>query len=244
MHGNTIALNDVEQRFSERNFKLLSEYKSARQKVVVQCFCGNTFETLPQSIFAGLTSSCGCKQRLKQQEVIKKFSNRKLKLLSEFKNTKQKVQVKCFCGKIFETHVKSVLAGLTKSCGCLLKTGPNIHSHKWSGYKEISGTFWSIIRYGAKLRKLQFEITIQDAWELFEKQNRKCALSGMDINFSKTQKEKNTTTASLDRMDSSKGYTKDNIQWVHKTVNIMKNKFIEKDFIDICKKITQNQNLA
>jgi len=242
MHGNAITLNDVEQRFSERNFKLLSDYKSAREKVKVQCFCGNTFETLPQSIFAGLTRSCGCKQKLKQEEVIKKFSNRKLKLLSEFKNTRQKVQIKCFCGKIFETKVGSVLQGLTKSCGCLCKTGPNIHSHKWNGYEGISGSFWNVIKHGAKIRKLEFRITIQDAWELFEKQNRKCALSDMDISFSKTQKEQNTTTASLDRIDSSKGYTKDNIQWVHKTVNIMKNKFIEKDFINICKRITENKN--
>ena len=40
--------------------------------------------------------------------------------------------------------------------------------------------------------------------------------------------------ASLDRIDSSKGYVKDNIQWVHKDVQIMKNKFSEDYFKQIC----------
>ncbi len=50
-------------------------------------------------------------------------------------------------------------------------------------------------------------------------------------------------TASLDRIDSSKGYTKDNIQWVHKHVNLMKHKFDQKYFVDICKLIANHENL-
>jgi hypothetical protein len=48
----------------------------------------------------------------------------------------------------------------------------------------------------------------------------------------------NLTTASLDRIDSSKGYTIDNVQWVHKTVNLMKRELNQQDFIDICNKIS------
>ena len=46
-----------------------------------------------------------------------------------------------------------------------------------------------------------------------------------------------STTASLDRIDSSKGYVIGNVQWVHKDINIMKNKFDNQYFIDMCKKI-------
>lgn len=48
-------------------------------------------------------------------------------------------------------------------------------------------------------------------------------------------------TASIDRIDSSKGYTKDNIQWVHKNVNIMKMDQTMDQFLYICKKIVDHQ---
>ena len=52
--------------------------------------------------------------------------------------------------------------------------------------------------------------------------------------------DKSKTTASLDRIDSSKGYTTDNIQWVHKDINIMKNDYGNDYFIEICKKVAKN----
>lgn len=44
-------------------------------------------------------------------------------------------------------------------------------------------------------------------------------------------------TASLDRIDSSKGYIEGNVQWVHKYVNVMKWDFSMEEFLDICRKI-------
>ena len=49
-------------------------------------------------------------------------------------------------------------------------------------------------------------------------------------------------TASLDRIDSSKGYVPGNIQWVHKDVNWMKGSFTQEYFVNICKKISKNIN--
>ena len=46
-------------------------------------------------------------------------------------------------------------------------------------------------------------------------------------------------TASLDSIDSSLGYTIDNIQWIHKQINIMKNVYSNSDLIDICYKIVE-----
>jgi hypothetical protein len=47
----------------------------------------------------------------------------------------------------------------------------------------------------------------------------------------------------LDRIDSSKGYTIDNVQWVHKIVNIMKHDVEEKEFFNWCKLITERNKL-
>lgn len=48
----------------------------------------------------------------------------------------------------------------------------------------------------------------------------------------------------LDRIDSSKGYIEGNVQWVHKDVNMMKQNYSQKYFIEMCKKIYEtNKNI-
>lgn len=137
---------------------------------------------------------------------------------------------------VLTKHLKS---GATKSFSFGFSVGK---AHvQWNGHEKISGTYWgSIIRHATN-RKLEFSITIEDGWNLYIKQNRKCALSGVDIYFG----ESNACpyTASLDRIDSNKGYTLDNVQWVHTKVNIMKNKFDQTEFIDFCSKISKHMSM-
>ena len=51
-------------------------------------------------------------------------------------------------------------------------------------------------------------------------------------------------TASVDRIDPKRGYEEDNLQFVHKDVNLMKNRFDEPYFIEMCKLIVGNSCLA
>jgi len=98
----------------------------------------------------------------------------------------------------------------------------------WKGFGDLSGDHWRRITKGAASRNLELTITIEDAWNKYLQQNGKCAISGIDITLrgqeigisSKAVHDK--TTASLDRIDSNKGYTLDNIQWIHKDLNQMK----------------------
>ena len=142
----------------------------------------------------------------------------------------------------YKTLPYDVLANKTKTCGCnksyYQKTGSD--NKGYTGYEEISGNRWCQHRLRAEKHSREFTVTIQEAWEIFLTQNRKCAISGQPIFFGKTNAEK--PTASLDRIDSSVGYLKDNVQWVHKDINIMKNDKSQKDFIDMCKMITEYQN--
>jgi len=45
--------------------------------------------------------------------------------------------------------------------------------------------------------------------------------------------------ASLDRIDNSKGYHLNNVQWVHKDVNRMKWIFEQDYFIKLCNKVSE-----
>jgi len=117
--------------------------------------------------------------------------------------------------------------------------GPS--NRQWAGCGEISGIFWSRILKEARRRDIPVKITIEYIWYLFIKQRRKCALSGEDIEVAgvgvSAQDRRNRRTASLDRIDSSKGYFEDNVQWVHKDVNIMKMAFSQERYIEVCKKV-------
>lgn len=159
---------------------------------------------------------------------------------SKTRNGHKRFTCVCECGNtcnILGTHLRQ---GNTKSCGCDRPVGKT--HHQWNGVGEISGDFWHnhITRSasGDKGRRTPVELSItkEYAWKLFLKQDRKCALSGIELIFPKKHKDK-IWNASLDRIDSSKGYIEGNVQWVHKDVNIMKNKFENQYFIDMCKKI-------
>ena len=122
------------------------------------------------------------------------------------------------------------------TCGCQrFPTGAK--SKNWEGIGEIHLTFFNKIKNTAKHRNLEFNITIEYIWELFLKQNRRCALSGQLLTFPKGYKERIEATASLDRIDSSKGYIEGNVQWLSKEVNFMKYTLTESRFIELCKLI-------
>lgn len=109
------------------------------------------------------------------------------------------------------------------------------------GYKDITGAYWWSVKNAAKVRNLDFNISIDYIWNLFTQQNERCALSGIEIKLSRYIEKQSTQTASLDRIDSSKGYVIGNIQWVHKDINKMKQNFNETYFIDMCTLIAKNR---
>ena len=170
----------------------------------------------------------------------------KLLVLSEHSKTRNghyRYICQCNCGNqcnILQTHL---LQGNTTSCGCDKKRIGNNH-HQWDGVGQISGNFWNshIVKSanGSKRKKIDLFITKEYAWQLFLNQNGKCNLSGLDLKFPTRWKDK-SWTASLDRIDSSKGYIEGNVQWIHKDINIMKNKFSQEYFIRMCNLITNNQ---
>jgi hypothetical protein len=150
----------------------------------------------------------------------------------------------CVCGnqKVFSTDHLTRKTNPVKSCGCQrIKRGKD-HA-QWKGVGDISGNWWynHVQRslFGKERRAyLEGDLTINEAWELFNKQNSKCALSGVLLSIGDLP----TDNASLDRIDSSKGYTLLNVQWVDKHINFMKRTYSQDFFIRMCERVTQYQS--
>lgn len=151
---------------------------------------------------------------------------------------------KCICGKIVTRRSDYLTQGRTMSCGCKhpLKEMTETKSPIWNGCGRLSKQHFSMIEFLAKKRGIEFNITIEEAWNIYTKQKGLCKLTSLPIDFSGQRQRKKgiEQTASLDRIDSNKGYTIDNIQWVHKDVNRMKNAFSTERFLEICKLVTEN----
>lgn len=149
----------------------------------------------------------------------------------------------CECGQDKEVRHDHLLANKIQSCGCLNKGQT---SSKYTGYQDISGEEWSRIKDNAKQRNIDFNIEIEDVWDLFIKQNKKCALTGQELDFNKYKGTKDSTNgnASLDRIDSSQGYTIENIWWLHKDVNKAKGSLPLSKFIQYCNLVFNPLNIA
>jgi hypothetical protein len=147
------------------------------------------------------------------------------------RNGHYRYHVRCECGvekTVFGTHLVS---GKTVSCGCK-KSG-----HKnWKGSGTVSLTYFTSVKRGAagaKGRKeIPFDLTIEFVASLLDgKQGGMCGLSGLRISVY-------DKTASLDRIDSSQGYTEKNVQWLHKDVNMMKRHYDQSYFKYLCSLIS------
>lgn len=149
---------------------------------------------------------------------------------------------RCSCGRVKDVRSPGLRRGVSTSCG---KCQPH---YNWKGFGDISGWYFSTLKRGADKRGYDFDITIEYLWSLYQTQNRKCALSGMEIFFVKNMTNedasKRTQTASLDRIDNNKGYVRGNVQWVHKDLNRIKREYSQETFLNYVKNIYEYLELG
>lgn len=93
------------------------------------------------------------------------------------------------------------------------------------------------LMHGMKSRKRvngkTLTLTIEDVEQLIIDSKGVCALSGLPL----TCERKHPNLASIDRIDSRKGYVKGNVQLVAKCVNLAKNAQTDAEFIAMCKAV-------
>lgn len=150
---------------------------------------------------------------------------------------------RCTCGQICEVAANDLIFGKSTQCISCQRKKLGMSRKKYKDGKYISGSYFNKTRNSANQMKRKFSITIEDIDKLYKKQNGKCALSGIHLipSAGKTIVEcnGNGSNMSIDRIDSSKGYTKDNIQLLDTRVNWLKGTFKDKEVIELAHKISE-----
>lgn len=222
----------------EPNFdSYLEKSGKKRYKSKVRCDCGNEFELNNNYLLR--QKDIMCKDCHYNQNCIVSIGATfdKLKVIG-FDNSADKRKRKrcvclCVCGNKITIRPGSLKSNKQNNCGCILRHGTYVG--------KLSKDAFNKIKNNAKNRSISFEVDMQYLWNLYEKQNGICALSGLNIEFSMRVKDKRT--ASIDRIDSNKGYIEGNLQWIHKDINRMKCNFDQIKFIKLCKLISNyNKN--
>jgi hypothetical protein len=104
---------------------------------------------------------------------------------------------------------------------------------------HIRVSWFKKTQLSAALRNIDFDLTIEQIDDMFIQQDFRCALTGFNIGFSEVGA---IHTVSIDRIDSSAGYTIYNVQLLHKDVNMMKQTYSQERFIEICLAVADKLN--
>lgn len=159
-----------------------------------------------------------------------------LYVLNKFSSVKKKVRwlVQCkHCDKVYDISTDVVKRNINGCSECTRANSPRGNqSGSWLGGTYIPSIFISNVRRSAAKRDIPFDLTIEQLDLIWSLQDGKCAYTNRELSL-----DPSTSTASLDRIDSSKGYVADNVQFVHKSVNIMKWALPENEFLQFIKEI-------
>lgn len=183
-----------------------------------------------------------------EKEVIKnnKLEDKKRKLLykEELKKIKKKKMCK-LCGEENESMFYDNNMSKCKKCVSIeskYKTMSDVDKEIYKDNLKV----WrnnNIIRVrvsGAKHRAvrkgIEFSITDEDIIEKLREQDDRCYISKVPLSFN----ENDWYGMSLDRVDSNKGYTKDNVIIVTKFVNTSKNTLSLEEYIKYTKEVCDN----
>lgn len=238
------TINLLGQKFGKLTvieFKGSNKYQGSTW--LCECDCNKIIVINGSSLRSGSSTSCGCSRRNIFTIGEKRNDLTLIKIHDTDKHGNVRWLCQCKCGEfsVVTSHsLNKLKINGCKKCAIKGRTGKN--SSNFSGYKEITGTFWGNLKQSAETRDFKFHITKEQIWDLFLKQDRKCALTGLILTLN-DRAASSSGTASIDRIDSSKDYTEDNIQWVHKDINKMKNNFPQNLFIQYCKLVTNNLHI-
>lgn len=199
-----------------------------------RCDCGATHDVQGKALVGGRSKQCAKCAHVNRRTILagNTYSNWTVIQPVIRGDRIYRYECRCVCGRtslVMGAHLQSGKSKGCRKCADLAsRTG-------------ISKSHWGAITTGAKNRGLPVTMTWDDAERLFNEQGGKCRFTGLPITLPATWIEfkSGQYSASLDRIDSSRGYELDNVQWLHRDVNYMKMDLPEERFLELCRLIVK-----
>jgi len=210
------------------------KYPRYYQTWKLKCDCGNEYKSASCYLLYGQGTHCGCmrKENLLGKRfgnaVVIKYVGRRIRGKTSPRSANV-WELQCDCGKTFNTYSEFLMAGCTSSCGC-----HKAHFHN-TYHRRSFAQYFATVKNDAKRRGRLVTVTKEQLENLMSIQSNKCRLSGLPISF-------DDGSASLDRIDNEKNYSIENVQWVHRKINYMKNTLPQNEFLSLCAQITAFNN--
>jgi len=217
------------------------------------CDCGKERVVRVDSLRNNRTRSCGC---LKKQPVPRVYIEG-TKIL-DHRNTSCGMYIKvievesyekpytwrclCVCGKeIIKTHRSLSYPYTNPSCGCKnLTKQPDWHCSVFT-HEEL---LYKNYKKNAEAKKINFAISLEDFTKTISKTCSYCGCAPSTYFNPRRIKADTLVYNGVDRIDSTKGYSVDNITPCCKVCNYMKLRHTKDFFLDHVRKIYTHQNLG
>ncbi len=148
-------------------------------------------------------------------------------------------KTKFYCDMVCAGKEKSRHAHLL-----LLDTDYDISQHCDNRRDEFSDFKW-YMKNTRKNKRHNHNVTLEYLKELWESQQGKCPLTGWLLRLKTHTNPSDRTNkyqASLDRIDSSKGYIKGNVRFIAVIANYAKNLFTDDDVIEFCEAVVKHKH--
>jgi hypothetical protein len=165
-----------------------------------------------------------------------------MKKLAEIKRRKKKGKTKFYCSRSCAS--KASVDHLKKYAG---QFNHNlIASNRYDKYSDFRWYIKNVIK-NSKKRNQTYDVDLEYLYSLWNKQNGICPFTKQKIELrthNYTHIENRPYQASLDRIDSSIGYLKGNVQFISIAANHAKGNLSHEDMILFCNLIYENKKAS
>lgn len=129
--------------------------------------------------------------------------------------------------------------------GTLIGTIPLTQSERVARYHATpKGRLTNLmcnIRQRSKVYGHEVTVTKDDLVDIYNLQNGKCALTGVEFNLSvRNGNTVNPDSMSIDRIDTSKGYIHGNVRIITSMANTAKGRWTDEQLIQFCKQVVEH----
>ena len=207
--------------------------------VKVQCDCGTISEVSLTCLLRGKTTQCkkcSARSRLNSIKIGTHIKHWTVLEGPIYQNHTAYYKVRCDCGKeLLKLPIEILNPNKDFQCASCAQKENKLESMIANGMVgELSLTQYTRLKRLAEKRNYEFSVSIEYLWNLYLRQDKKCAITGDSI--------PNIRDASLDRIDSNFGYIEGNVQWVTYRANVSKHTMTMTELYEFCKKVLNHAN--